>query len=218
MRVLDLHPGGRPAVREVATKAPFSHGPLHIALARCPGLVHVPFLDVLQQAQATLDGRHDATEAALAVDQGQASQILSLDREHVEGDEEGPLPGGTGGSRIAAAVGIEAADSAVEHGAVGVDAGRDLLGQLRRRLEVMDVVRYERAAVALHVCQRTGAFHLRLDTRSGWSKGPGMRRMRIGVARFVPGANYVSFTSPLKTRNTRMMSRTATYEENSAAP
>ena len=48
-------------------------------------------LEVVEIQQPTLNRRHDAPEPALAFEQRQACQILTLETQHVEGVEVRPL-------------------------------------------------------------------------------------------------------------------------------
>ena len=53
--------------------------------------IHTARPDVIQVQQSTLDNGHKAQQPALALEQRQASQILTVDAEHVECVEVRPL-------------------------------------------------------------------------------------------------------------------------------
>ena len=67
LAILDLQPRGGAAVGAVGAGGPFSDDPFKIMLARNPEQITAALLDVIEVQQARLDGRHDPTQATLAL-------------------------------------------------------------------------------------------------------------------------------------------------------
>ena len=88
-------------------------------------------LEMIEVAQARLDGRHNAEQSALAFQERQARQGLAIDAQDIERIEVRPLAAKQQLVELRAAVGLQAADFAIEHCGVRADGVGDFPGELR---------------------------------------------------------------------------------------
>ena len=79
-------------------------------------------LDVSEIQQSSLNDRHDAQQPALALEQRQPRQVLAFDAENIERVEERPLAPEQQRFKVGAAVRVQAADLAVQPGAIATKA------------------------------------------------------------------------------------------------
>jgi hypothetical protein len=92
--------------------------------------VHSASLDMVHMQQTGGDARHDSTKATLSLDEWAVTETPAVGHQRVEGAKVRRLPPEQQVLEVAAAVGIEAHDLAVQNRLVGTDSVRDLLREL----------------------------------------------------------------------------------------
>lgn len=91
LRILDFRPAGGAAVGAVRPTCPLRSDPFKVAFTGHSEQINAAKLDVIEVQQSRFDGRHDAQQLALALEQLQARQILAVDAEDIERIEVRPL-------------------------------------------------------------------------------------------------------------------------------
>ena len=108
-------------------------------------------------------------------------QIRSVDREHVESEEEWRFATEQEISEVAPSIRIQAADLAIQDRGPPSDLVSDLASELRPGFEFVAVSRDEGAATPAMCASARKPSILGSKIQSGPSKGSGMRTRRIGV-------------------------------------
>lgn len=128
-RVLDLDPRRADTVRLVPAVAPFTNDALEITRACNLKQSRTSLWQVFNGQQTRRAARHDRTQATLAFMQRPRAKILAIDRQHIEGEVEGPVAPKQQWIKRAATLGIQTHDLAVENGTHRADTVRELFAE-----------------------------------------------------------------------------------------
>lgn len=152
--------------RDVANSKPefpFRDDPLQIIRAHRRKQLGAAAYDVIVVDQPRVYPRHDGSQSPLPFEQRAFSQILAVDREHVERHEVRPVPAEEQAVEHRAAIGRQANDLSIEHARLGTHRVRDFVVQHWKLLVDVPTTRHERALITIDLRERPEAVVFQLE-------------------------------------------------------